>query len=149
MIEVLEHVNDDKKTIREIFRVLKPGGNLVITAPNRLFPFETHGFRIGSRNVATRGFGFPLLPYLPNCLRKYCANANVYSPKTLKKMLKEEGFFIQKISYLSPGLDQLKNNFPKYESHITLIQEKIDFLEHLTPLNIFLTTIIIHATRDN
>jgi 2-polyprenyl-3-methyl-5-hydroxy-6-metoxy-1,4-benzoquinol methylase len=35
--EVIEHVNNQKKTIEEILRVLKNGGLLVITSPNRLY----------------------------------------------------------------------------------------------------------------
>src|SRR5207302_10324036 len=42
--EVIEHVDDDRLTILEAFRVLAPGGHIVIYAPNRLYPFETHGF---------------------------------------------------------------------------------------------------------
>jgi len=41
--EVLEHVQDDRLTIREIVRTLKPGGRLVLFCPNRGYPFETHG----------------------------------------------------------------------------------------------------------
>jgi len=33
--EVLEHVQDDRLTIREIVRTLKPGGRLVLFCPNR------------------------------------------------------------------------------------------------------------------
>ena len=33
--EVIEHVPDIKRTLQEAFRVLKPGGNIVITSPNR------------------------------------------------------------------------------------------------------------------
>src|SRR5438105_9959574 len=42
--EVIEHVDDDRQTIREAYRVLAPGGHIVVYAPNRLYPFETHGF---------------------------------------------------------------------------------------------------------
>jgi 2-polyprenyl-3-methyl-5-hydroxy-6-metoxy-1,4-benzoquinol methylase len=35
--EVIEHVNNQKKVINEIFRVLKQGGHLIITTPNRIF----------------------------------------------------------------------------------------------------------------
>jgi 2-polyprenyl-3-methyl-5-hydroxy-6-metoxy-1,4-benzoquinol methylase len=48
-IEVLEHVRDLDRSIAEVHRVLKPGGRFLITSPNRLFPFETHGFLIGGR----------------------------------------------------------------------------------------------------
>ena len=41
--EVLEHVQDDRLAAAEMIRVLKPGGRAVIFAPNRLYPFETHG----------------------------------------------------------------------------------------------------------
>src|SRR5688500_6560482 len=41
--EVIEHVQDDRATAAEMVRVLKPGGRAVIFAPNRLYPFETHG----------------------------------------------------------------------------------------------------------
>jgi hypothetical protein len=39
----LESVPNDKVTLREILRTLKPGGDLVMFSPNRLYPIETHG----------------------------------------------------------------------------------------------------------
>jgi len=37
--EVLEHLEYDKKAIKELYRVLKPNGKLIITVPNLNFPF--------------------------------------------------------------------------------------------------------------
>lgn len=37
-MEVLEHVEDDRRAVAEIARVLKPGGTLMLTVPNRLAP---------------------------------------------------------------------------------------------------------------
>ena len=49
--EVLEHVKDEEKTIKEIVRVLKTGGRLILFVPNRWFPFETHGLYLGKKYV--------------------------------------------------------------------------------------------------
>ena len=35
-IHVLEHVDDDRKTLSELYRVLKPGGSAIISVPLRL-----------------------------------------------------------------------------------------------------------------
>ena len=53
--EVLEHVPRDDQGIREVHRILKPGGVAVIFSPNRLYPFETHGvsLRSGRRSPTT------------------------------------------------------------------------------------------------
>lgn len=37
--EVLEHVEDDAGALREIFRILNPGGLLIVTVPNHSYPF--------------------------------------------------------------------------------------------------------------
>ena len=147
MIEVLEHVFDDEKAISEIYRILKPGGKLIITAPNKLFPFETHGFRIGSKGYGTKGIGFPVLPYLPEILRKYVANARVYTPWHLKRMLVEEGFSINCVGFLSPGLDQLRINFPKLGRFVESFQRLLDIIEKVPILNAFLATIIVCAEK--
>jgi SAM-dependent methyltransferase len=64
--EVIEHVADDRLAAREMVRVLRPGGRIALFAPNRGYPFETHG-------VYWRGryrFGnVPLVNYLPSGMR--------------------------------------------------------------------------------
>jgi SAM-dependent methyltransferase len=37
--EILEHVEDDLRGLREVYRVLKPGGVLAITVPHANYPF--------------------------------------------------------------------------------------------------------------
>jgi SAM-dependent methyltransferase len=82
--EVLEHVEDDRLAVREIVRVLKPGGRVVVFAPNRGYPYETHG-------VFWRGkyhFGnIPLVNYLPRSLRNRLApHVRVYTVGDLRRL---------------------------------------------------------------
>jgi len=125
MIEVLEHIFNPKNVLTEILRVLEPGGKLVITAPNRLFPFETHGFRMKNVIWGTKGFGVPLLPYMPEAVRRYFANAKVYTMQTLVKLLVHGGFQINNIDFIGPNLDQLRIYFPKTEKLWNLIEKKL------------------------
>jgi SAM-dependent methyltransferase len=37
--EILEHIDDDVRGLREVFRVLKPGGVVAITVPHANYPF--------------------------------------------------------------------------------------------------------------
>ncbi len=63
--EVLEHVQDDRAAVREMARVLRRGGRMVIFAPNRGYPFETHGIYWRGRY---RFGNIPLVNYLPRNL---------------------------------------------------------------------------------
>lgn len=148
LIEVLEHLEMDVQSLEEIYRVLKPDGILIITAPNKLFPFETHGFRIGSRQFGTKGLGFPILPLFPDNIRIKFANARVYSLPELKNLLQNAGFQIQKISYFGPGLDQVKNYFPKYISMIQALNKFLDKIENMYGIRLLMTTIIVSAKKN-
>jgi SAM-dependent methyltransferase len=84
--EVIEHVGDDRAAMQEIFRVLKPGGRLVLFCPNRGYPFETHGiYWRGKYNFGN----IPLVNYLPRRIRDRLApHVKVYSTSDLNGLLK-------------------------------------------------------------
>ena len=44
--QVIEHIQDDHYFLREIFRVLKPGGKLLLTTPNKLMSLSRNPWHI-------------------------------------------------------------------------------------------------------
>jgi len=82
--EVIEHVQDDRAAIREMIRVLKPGGRAVIFCPNRGYPYETHGvFWNGKYYFGNKLF----VNYLPRALRnKLAPHVRVYSRSDMQKL---------------------------------------------------------------
>ncbi|MBM3125878.1 MAG: class I SAM-dependent methyltransferase [Chloroflexi bacterium] len=80
--EVIEHVRDDRAAVREMLRVLRPGGRAVIFCPNRGYPFETHGIYWKGRY----SFGNKLfVNYLPRRMRDRLApHVRVYSARDVQ-----------------------------------------------------------------
>jgi ubiquinone/menaquinone biosynthesis C-methylase UbiE len=89
--EVLEHVGDERATLAEIRRVLRPGGVLALMSPNRYFPFEGHGMRLGSRSIDVP---VPVLPWLPSALAMRYMRARNYWPGELQNLVRQAGFEI-------------------------------------------------------
>jgi SAM-dependent methyltransferase len=84
--EVLEHVEDDRLAVSEMVRALKTNGRLIIFAPNRGYPFETHGIYWRGRYH----FGnIPLINYLPNPIRDRLApHVRAYTTSELAALFK-------------------------------------------------------------
>mgnify|MGYP003758009023 FL=1 len=82
--EVLEHVEDDHAAIREMVRVLRPGGRIVLFCPNRGYPFETHGiYWRGKYHFGNKLF----VNYLPRAWRdKLAPHVEIYTRRDLAKL---------------------------------------------------------------
>ena len=108
--EVIEHVTDDRATAAEMVRVLKPGGRIVIFAPNRLYPFETHGHYW--RGVYHFG-NTPLINYLPNALRNQLApHVRAYSAQGLRSLFLGQPVRVIQHTQIYPGYDNLVRRRP-------------------------------------
>ena len=103
--EVIEHVDDDRRTIQEAFRVLAPGGHVVIYAPNRLYPFETHGFFFLGKYYGP--CNLPILAnWVPDFIRNYFApHVRIYTQSGIRKLFEglDVEFTVQ--SHIFPGCD--------------------------------------------
>ncbi len=101
--EVIEHVDDDRQSIREAYRCLRPGGHILIYAPNRLYPFETHGFFIGKRYFFRL---LPLINYFPAQVRDvFCPHARVYTAGRILGLFDGLNVKIVAQTHIFPGLD--------------------------------------------
>ncbi len=55
MLDVLEHIEEDAKTLKELYRVLKPRGTLLITVPAYNFLWSGHDFASHHKRRYYRG----------------------------------------------------------------------------------------------
>lgn len=103
--EVIEHVQDDRQTMQEIARVLRPGGTCILYAPNRLYPFETHGIYLRGRYI----FGnIPFVNWLPTVLRdRLVPHARAYRHGDWRRLIEGTELRIVDHTYVYPGFDNI------------------------------------------
>lgn len=106
-IETLEHVPDLARAAAEICRVLRPGGELLITVPNRWFPFENHGAKIADWHWNGR---VPLLTYWP-WLHRRTSVARVFRVRDLDSLFTKRGLQRTALDYAWPTFEHGGNRF--------------------------------------
>lgn len=102
--EVLEHVADEREALREIHRVLRPGGHLIVMSPNRWFPVEGHAVTI----VGVRFGPAPLIPWFPERLTRKWTTARNYWPRQLVGHVRDAGFAIEEVGFIWPVFEQFR-----------------------------------------
>jgi ubiquinone/menaquinone biosynthesis C-methylase UbiE len=129
--EVIEHVDDDRRTIGEAVRCLRPGGKLIIFAPNRMYPFETHGFYFRERFVFRL---LPLINYTPDFFRNlFCHHVRIYTRRGIERLFTglDVDFVVR--SHIYPGFDNIAERKP-------LLGQFLQLATHMaerTPLRAF------------
>jgi len=129
--EVLEHVEDDRLAVEEIFRTLRPGGRLVVFVPNRGYPFETHGIYWRGRY---RFGNIPLVNYLPSRWRDRLApHVRVYTRRDLEQLFEDLPMRFVKRMVIFGAYDNIIARWPGLGKALRTILQALE----KTPLRIF------------
>jgi len=98
---VLEHVPDDRLALAEIHRVLKPGGVIIVSVPNKWWLFETHGADL----PLLPWNRVPLVSWWPKRLHDRYARARIYRLREIVALVKEAGFTVEDTFRLTAPMD--------------------------------------------
>ena len=130
--EVIEHVDDDRRAIREAYRVLAPGGHIIIYAPNRLYPFETHGFFFAGKYHGP--CNLPIIAnWVPNFVRGYFApHVRIYTQPEIRGLFDDLNVEFVVQDHIFPGCD----NWAERGMWGRLFRDLMHFAEH-SPLRRF------------
>jgi len=140
--EVIEHVRDDRQTIADALRVLRPGGRLVIYAPNRLYFFETHGIYFGKRYIFRL---IPLINWLPDVIRnRFCPHVRAYTGRDVRRLFAGQPAQIVHHGYVFPGFDNIVADHPQLGQAIRAICYRLES----TPWQVFGLSHFVVAERN-
>jgi SAM-dependent methyltransferase len=133
--EVLEHVSDDRRALREIHRLLRPDGTLFVFSPNRLYPFEIHGVALKASGRRIPHYT-PLVPYLPLRLGRAIFRywARNYWPGELRRLVRECGFRITHTDYVWQTFENLSGNQPRLVTALRPWLRQVSSLLERAPL---------------
>lgn len=107
--EVIEHVSNDRLAVHEMFRVVKPGGRILLFCPNRWYPFETHGhYWKGEYHFGNT----PLINFLPKPWRDQLApHVRAYTANDIRRVLPDDRAGIVHHSRIYGGYDNIIARF--------------------------------------
>lgn len=88
--EVLEHL-DDRRALHELFRVVKPGGIVIISVPNSQYPFLWDPFNWLLEHL----FGTHVSKDIWWLAGIWADHVRLYTQEDLEKVTKEEGYILE------------------------------------------------------
>ncbi|HPF70439.1 MAG TPA: methyltransferase domain-containing protein [Candidatus Krumholzibacteria bacterium] len=98
---VLEHVPDERAALAEMHRLLRPGGRLVLTVPNRWWLFETHGADL----PLLPWNRVPLVSWWPRALHDRWARARIYRRREITALVEAAGFTVTEAFRMTAPMD--------------------------------------------
>lgn len=142
LFEVLEHVMKPALVLNEINRLLKPGGILFVTVPNRFYPFETHGIQFRGKQIQNiLGIGIPFFSMAPGFLRRRFERARIYTKAELALLLRRHCFEIYMVEYTMPTLDYARQtHLVRAIRHVFRSMGRVPFVRELGP-NIMMVSV--------
>jgi ubiquinone/menaquinone biosynthesis C-methylase UbiE len=144
MIESLEHVRDEVKTLDEISGALKRSALIYVSVPNRFYPLESHGIKI-SNWISERTFpvGVPLFPFIPRRLVRGLARARTYTKREIYRLFSKRTWRVTKLSLMAPPVDrQMSVGLTQILRRVMRIVENTAVIEELG------SSVIVVAVRN-
>jgi 2-polyprenyl-3-methyl-5-hydroxy-6-metoxy-1,4-benzoquinol methylase len=134
---VLEHVPDEAEALSMMGQLLRPGGRLLLSVPNKWWLFETHG-----ANLPLLPWNrVPLVSWWPRFLHDKYARARIYTEGDIVRLVRRAGFTIDEVFRMTAPMDMIPWEPVRDLARATL------FRPDRTSIPFLATEIVVAATR--